>query len=243
MTDVMEVVLESLIFYVKSSGSGREPYKLTSYGRGADFWIKCSCPAGRNKTLCKHVSFILHGDVTKMVRCEPEDAMSRLHELSAGSDQYAASGAVIDRNLAKERQQAQEARYAELTTIQDVEAAYAGELRGLGWDVRLMPLSHPDRGTGLYLHGSYMRGKNKQVYVNASISLLNIIEEFKADDFDWTSGRLPSDESDVQGEWKPRVKQWSVSGEKVKVSKSFERQTAAITAFLDCARTIPALKV
>lgn len=234
--------MESLFFYVQ--GSGREPYKLTSYGSGENFWIKCSCPAGRNKTLCKHVSFILHGDVTKMVRCEPEDAMSKLQLLSAGSTQYTASGIVIDKNLAKGRREAQEAHYADLLNIEAIEGAYGVELRNMGWHVRVEPLAYPYRGTGLHLHGSYMRGKNRKIYVHPTIALRNITEEFEPEEFDWMKNDLPDieeSEFEAKGEWRQRLKQWIITGEKVKTVRTFERPAPAIMAFMDCARTIPAL--
>lgn len=74
--------MSRLIFQVQ--GSQAQPYTVTATGGGADFHIKCSCPASRRAAkMCKHVAALLVGDVTKLV--QPSDSVVELGRLAEGS--------------------------------------------------------------------------------------------------------------------------------------------------------------
>jgi hypothetical protein len=238
--------LGSLTFSVQ--GSRKDPYKLTSVGSGADFQLICSCPAGKNKVMCKHVAYLLHGDVTKMVSCDPPDAMVRLHALSEVSKQLRAASAVVDRNLAREQTAKREDSHDGLDTIEAVHAAYGAELGRAGWDVRIEPLKFPRRGCSLDLHGSYRRGANTRTYVDPSISISLTTEEFEfeQEEWDWASGDLPPiegpSEEGAKGEWKPRTNPWTVNGRAVRNPRSFRYGPKAIEAFWECVRKTKSIK-
>ena len=57
-------------FYVQ--GSAAEPYKI-SFNTSDGFVASCSCPAGENRTLCKHVLSLLEGDFSNVKIGEPSD--------------------------------------------------------------------------------------------------------------------------------------------------------------------------
>jgi len=240
--------MENLTFYVQGSDQDKEPYKLTSAGSGIYFKLNCSCPAGRSGVLCKHVAFLMHGDVTKMVRCLPTDAMDQLLVLSAISMQLRATGAVVDSNLDKERKAKRESVHEGLDTIEAVYAVYGAELRGMGWDVRVKVLAFPSKGTAIDLHGYYKRGAKICTYVDPSISISMTTEKFEFDEeeWDWDSGDLPdveaSAEDDANGEWKPRTNPWTVTGKAVNNTRSFRYGPKAIEMFLECARNIGPMK-
>lgn len=72
-----------LRFQVK--GSAREPYQITTSGRGADFAIYCSCPAGRRGGLfCKHAAALLLGDISNLI--QPSDDVKTLARYAHGSE-------------------------------------------------------------------------------------------------------------------------------------------------------------
>ena len=58
------------VFYVQ--GSAAEPYKIT-FNTNGRFTASCSCPAGENLTLCKHVLSLLEGDSSSVKIGEPSD--------------------------------------------------------------------------------------------------------------------------------------------------------------------------
>lgn len=225
----------SLTFYVQ--GSSKDPYKITSVGNDADFHLNCSCRAGKNKVMCKHVAFLLHGDVTKMVNCVPPDATVQLGALSAGSRQRQAASLFIDRNLASEHKTKRESLHEGLDTIEAVHAAYGSELGCAGWDVRIKALEFPNRGCSLDLHGSYRRGAKIQTYVNPSVSISLTKEEFafEQEEWDWGSGDLPplegASEKGAKGEWKSRTNPWVVKESAVSNTRSFRYGPKAIEAF------------
>jgi SWIM zinc finger len=77
---------DTLLFAVK--GSAAEPYRLSSTGRGADFFIRCSCPAFvRGGAFCKHAAALLMGDIEGLV--EGTEGLAALREASAGSRAFA----------------------------------------------------------------------------------------------------------------------------------------------------------
>ena len=238
--------MDNLTFHVQ--GSGKDPYKLTSFGSGADFQLNCSCPAGRSKVICKHVAFLLHGDISKMVSCVPADAMVRLRALGADSKQRRDASPVADRNIAKEQLAKREGLHDGLDTIEAVYAAYAAELGSAGWDVRVKTLEFPRRGSTLDLHGSYKRGVKTLIYVHPSISISMTREEFEfeEDEWDWASGDLPplegTSEEDAKGEWKLRTNAWAVTGTAVRDAKSFRYGPKAIEVFWECVRNTKSIK-
>ncbi len=230
--------MESLTFYVQ--GSGKDPYKITTVGSGTDFQLNCSCPAGRSKVICKHIAFLLQGDVTNMVSCSPAGAMARLRVLSANSMQLRAASSVIDRNLARQKMAKAESRHDGLDTIEAVYEAHGIELSRAGWDVRVEPLNFPRKGYTLGLHGSYRRGRKTLIYVSPSISLIKATEEFHQEEWDWSSGDLPpfvmSSESNAKGEWKLRPYPWTVKWDAAKKTRSFRNGPKAIEFFWECVR-------
>jgi SWIM zinc finger len=54
----------NLKFLIK--GGATKPYRVVFQGHGSMLTAKCSCPAGRNGTFCKHVAAPLIGDVTNI---------------------------------------------------------------------------------------------------------------------------------------------------------------------------------
>lgn len=75
-----------LVFQVQ--GSGKQPYKITAEGEGANFLMYCTCPAGRNgQPFCKHRRGLLYGEVTKVV--EGADLIAQLQKMALGSKHMA----------------------------------------------------------------------------------------------------------------------------------------------------------
>ncbi|MCL2588862.1 MAG: SWIM zinc finger domain-containing protein [Oscillospiraceae bacterium] len=69
-------------FYVQ--GSAAEPYELT-FNANDGFAASCSCPAGENRMLCKHILSLLEGDFSNVTIGEPAD-LSIAYELFSKSE-------------------------------------------------------------------------------------------------------------------------------------------------------------
>lgn len=116
---------DTLTFYVQ--GSAKEPYRIMAEGAGATFRAFCNCPAGRKGTFCKHIAYLLQGDVTKLA--PSSDAL--VHELTRraqGSPILDKAGKRIDKDV----------RVSEsvgLSSLSDVFAKFSAELERLGWAI------------------------------------------------------------------------------------------------------------
>lgn len=121
--------MNALIFHVK--GSAKEPYRIIAEGEGDQLKAFCSCPAGKKGgTFCKHISYLLHGDMSKLVSPSVND-VAELARRAKGSPLMAKAGVRIDKDMSQ-------AEATGLTALADVFAKFKAEFEGLGWTVALV---------------------------------------------------------------------------------------------------------
>ena len=74
-----------MLEYRIESSNKRNIYKVRFEGKGENLKAFCTCPAFKKAGLfCKHVSFLLNGDVSLLV--EPSDKIEELKKISENSD-------------------------------------------------------------------------------------------------------------------------------------------------------------
>lgn len=94
-----------LHFIIRSSSSD-SLYKVTVKGRGARFFISCTCDAGQNGTACKHRLRLLSGlstDVVDPVRGDIDQIKDRLIGSDIGQRLYDVQKAEEALSIAKRK--------------------------------------------------------------------------------------------------------------------------------------------
>lgn len=151
--------MNALIFHV--SGSAKEPYRIIAEGEGDQLKTFCNCPAGRKGgTFCKHVSYLLHGDVSKLVSPSLDD-VAELARRAKGSPLMVKAGVRIGRDMSRQEAEG-------LQSLGEVHAKFKLEMESLGWTVVLAERVGEQDKDRMELYASYKNGK---VRVRPSLTL------------------------------------------------------------------------
>lgn len=159
-----------LRFQVK--GSAREPYQVTASGKGADFAIYCSCPAGRRGGLfCKHAAALLLGDVSRLI--QPSDDVSALARNAQGSEYP---------SLAMEHVPTDQKRpmIFGFSSLSEVEEAYRSSIEAKGWKLARRTSSDHGDEEFLELFGKTPTGrwrKQPSISISYHSTAFDVIEE------------------------------------------------------------------
>jgi len=221
-------IMSTLTFYVK--GSAKEPYRVIAEAEGQELRAFCSCPAGRRGgVFCKHIAYLLQGDVSKLVSLSAEDVMEFARR-AVGSPFLAKSDARVDRD-------ARLAVSDGLHSLEDVLAKFKSEIEGLGWTIVFVKNEGERDEDRLEL---YARFKNGNLRKTPSIAFECVRKDYDYADFDWDVGSSSSTADATPPPLRARERPFGIrttSGQSV--GKTWRHLAEPVPVFLELARRGP----
>jgi hypothetical protein len=200
-------------------GSAKQPYKITAEGEGDALRVFCSCPAGRKGgKFCKHVAYLLQGDVTKLESHSTLD-VEELHRRAIGSPYQAKADARVSADINR-------SQYSGLTTIDAILAQLQSKLGGMGWVAKISRSDDLRKAEYLELRCFFKNGKLR---ATPSLTLEFVPFDYEYEG-DWNDGDYSEDSA--SGQLKERSRPWGVRGKGSKSQGTWGKPEAAIEKFI-----------
>lgn len=220
--------MSALIFHVK--GSAKEPYRIIAEGQGDQLKAFCSCPAGRKGgAFCKHISYLLHGDVSKLVSPSLPD-VAELARRAEGSPLMLKADIRIDKDMSQ-------AEAAGLTGVADVFVKFKAELEALGWAITLVERDGERDEDRVELFATY---KNGNLRKRPSVVFEYVRMGYEEGAYEFGGWEDEEEMLLVAPPLKPREKPFGIrtTGGR-SVGKTWKHLPEALVAFLSLARKGP----